>query len=215
VDFTESDQIGRRLAQYIGSELEKIAQGVGVPSAGASTAPAGELEGTVRRASEGVSEGSPAHGIVAARVEQLGDKKARGIPVIQPPPGFVFAPELQAFKPEVENPGWMDAEQAGEAARAKAFFEQGARAAQQQQAQQEMDAQVAQQSAIAVQEQQGAQAQQALQQQATQAATLKAVAKQQASETAASLRAPRSITGQGDRPRQKRNAKGVTIRIGK
>tara|TARA_R110002126_G_scaffold70402_4_gene177195 strand:- start:1909 stop:2496 length:588 start_codon:yes stop_codon:yes gene_type:complete len=193
------------------SELEKIAQGGGTPTAGGATAPAGELEGTVQTGAMGTAEASPSHGIVAARVEQLGDKKARGTPIIQPPPGFVFAPELQAFKPEEGNPAWMTAEQAGEAAQAKSFFEQGAQASQQLQAQREMDTRVQQEAQQAVQAQQ-AQQQNAAEQQAMQAANTKAVAnqqaRQQAKDTAASLKSPDSIVGGGAE-------KGVTVKIGK
>lgn len=192
-------------------------------SAGGEAAPSGELEGTIQREVEGAEEASPAHGVVAARVEQLSDTQARGTPVIQPPPGFVFAPELQAFVPDESNPAWMQAEEAAEAAKAKAFYDKGQQDVVQQQAQAELDQRVqadahqalAEQQ-MAVQQQMAAEQQQAMTQQATQ----QAVAKQQAQSVAENLKAPDSIVGKPPATKRtdsskKSGGKGVTIKIGK
>jgi hypothetical protein len=226
VDLTEADLTGRRLAHFMWDELEKIAQagmgGASAPEAGGQQAAAGELEGAIQREAEGEEEASPAHGVVAARVEQLDDKKARGTPVIQPPPGFVYAPELQAFVPDQSNPGWMQAEEAAEAAKAKSFYDQGQSDLQNQQAQAELDQRAEAETQQAVAEQQMAaqqQMQQQIQQQATADATTKAVAKEQAKSVASNLKTPDSVTGKksegskssGDKPK----GKGVTINVGK
>lgn len=217
MELNESDLTGRRLAHYMWDELEKIAQAIGAggtPQATGDAAPAGELSGAVQRGAEGEEEASPAHGVVAARVEQLDDKKARGTPVIQPPPGFVYAPELQAFVPSPESPGWMAAEEAAEAAMARSFYEQGQQDAAIGQAQAELDQRAAVDAEQAVAQQAMAEQQamaQALQERATAAATTKAVAKEQAKSVASNLKTPDAVTGQSGATR----GKGVTIKIGK
>lgn len=100
-------------------ELEKLA-------AGAPTTTAQPMESGEGAHGETIPlEPSPAHGVVASRVEQLSETHARGIPVIQPPPGYTYAPELQQFVPNMEDPAWMRVEQAAEAARKQAIYEQG------------------------------------------------------------------------------------------
>ncbi|NIV36255.1 MAG: hypothetical protein GWN58_44450 [Anaerolineae bacterium] len=225
MDFTEEDLRGRRIAHYMWAELEKIAQGVGGEMTEMSDQQAGELQGTVQREVEGSEEASPAHGVVASRVEQLDDKKARGIPVIQAPPGYVYAPELQAFIPDQNNPGWVSAEQAAEAAKAQSFYQQGQQDLVQQQAQAEAE----QQAAAQVQQAQQQQAQQqaaAQQQQYADALSQQQLereyAKQQAQGAVQGLQSPEGVTGRPEggnqeqqRQRPSGGGKGVTIRIGK
>jgi hypothetical protein len=225
--FEDADLRGRRLAQYMWSELEKIAQGTG-PVQQQGEQQSGALEGAVQREVEGDEEASPAHGIVASRVEQLSDKKARGVPVLEPPPGMVYAPELQAFVPDPNNPGWMQAEQAAEAAKAQTFYQQGQADLQAQQAQAELDQKAtveAQQMAAqgAAQEQQQM-AEMAAQQQAPQAqmqAEAREMAKQKAKSVAGGLQTPGDIMGGEQEPKRSKPAtkkpdqKGVTIKIGK
>jgi hypothetical protein len=151
VDPTYYEASGRRLAQYMWSELEKIGAATSSPSADMESQH-GAMQGTVQQGAEGEEEASPSHGVVAARVEQLDDKKARGIPVIQPPPGFVFAPELQSFIPDESNPAWIQAEQAAEAAKNKSFYDQGQRDVQGQLVQEAATQQQAQAEAQVMQE---------------------------------------------------------------
>ena len=216
MDLQEHDLKGRRLAHYMWGELEKIAAGAGTDQQEAGQgAPAGELEGNVQQGAEGAEEASPAHGIVAARIEQLDDKKARGTPVIQPPPGFVYEPELQSFVPNEEDPGWMQIAEAQEAAKNQAIYAKGQEDMQVSQAQQQMDTQVEQETQQAVAEQEAGQQQAAIQQQATAEATTKEVAQQQAKSVASNLSTPDSITGSPAPQRKPASGKGVTIKIGK
>jgi len=153
--------VGRE-AIFMAYELEKIAQAAeAAPQAAASAADGGgEMQGAVQQGASEGQEASPAHGVVAARIEQLTDKKARGIPVIQPPPGYVYAPDLQAFTPREGDPAWMLAQQAAEAAKAKAYYVKGRQDAETIQAQQETDMKVQQATQAALQNQQVARAQQ-------------------------------------------------------
>ena len=222
MDLQEHDLKGRRLAQYMWGELEKIAAGQATQEAG-QAAPAGELEGGLQQGSDGPEEASPAHGVVAARVEQLDDKKARGIPVIEPPPGFVYKPELQSFVPNEQDPGWMQVQEAMEAAKNEAMYNKGQEDMQTAQAQEQLDTKVEQETNQAVAEQGAAEQQvqqQAVQQQATAEATTKEVAKQQAKSVASNLSTPESIAGPSasSPPAAKKKpaaGKGVTIKIGK
>lgn len=222
--FDDADLKGRRLAQYMWSELEKIAQGMG-PVQQQGDQQSGALEGTVQREVEGDEEASPAHGVVASRVEQLSDKKARGIPVLQPPPGMVYAPHLQAFVPDPNDPGWMAAEQAAEAAKAQTFYQKGQEDLQTEQAQAELDTQAATQVQQAAEANAAEQQQQMAQQMAAEQAPqlqmqeeAKAMAKQKAKATAGGLKTPDDIAG-GQKPSKpatkKPGDKGVTIKIGK
>jgi len=224
MNFYEEDQKGRRLAHYMWSELEKIAnvaQGA-APAPGPGDQQSGELEGTVQREAEGTEEASPAHGVVASRVEQIGDKAARGIPVIQPPPGFVFAPDLQSFVPDPNSPGWMEANQAMEAAKAKAFYVKGQQDLQQQQAQQQIDQTVAQQAEAAASQQAAEQQQAVAQQQAAMQAPQEQVeaqakeqAKAQAKATVGGLKTPQDVSGaQKPSPSSSGPQKGVTVKVG-
>ncbi len=141
-------------------------------------------------------EQPPAHGIVGTKVEQDGARFARGIPVIQPPPGFTYEPELHAFVPDPSNPGWMQAEQAMEAARNKSYYEQGSMDQNAQQAQQQMDQQVDQRAQMALQENAQVQQQQAqmgaMQQQAQQRAMNDAAKK--------NMMGQDKVPGTGDEP---------------
>ena len=111
-----------------------------------------------------------------------------------------------------------------EAVKAKSFYDQGQQDLSTQQAQQELDTKVEGDVNQVAQEQQLQQQQQMMgeqQQAATQEATTKAVAKEQANETVASLKTPDSITGAKPKPKKKSQpaskseGKGVTIKIGK
>jgi hypothetical protein len=222
----EEDLRGRRLAHYMVDELEKIAQ-EGPPQ---QTSPeqqvGGELQDGVQNDAGG-GEASPAHGIVASRIEQLDPKTARGIPVLQPPPGFIYSPELVAFVPDENDPGWMAAQQAVEAARNKGWYDQGQEDVQTQQAQQEVDTQAQQQvDQVAAEEGQAQQQQMMAMQQQEQEG--QAMAKEKAKATMGGLRSPEGIVGAKPKPKAKpaakkkkpaeekpESGKGVTIKIGK
>lgn len=55
--------------------------------------------------------------ILGTQVELLDTKRARGFPLLPAPPGYVFAPELQAYVPDMGD-GWMPQDEA-EAAQAQ------------------------------------------------------------------------------------------------
>ena len=208
------------LAHAMCLEFEKIAQtSMGMdPQAGMLAG--GVQQGPAPVASEEVPvESAPAHGVVASRVNQLTPKRAIGIPVIQPPPGYVYSPELASFVPNEQDPGWMAQQQAIEAARNKGWYDQGQQDVATQQAQAELDSradagiQQAQQEQM--QMQQMAQMQQAAQQQAMMAeaqrqgrinADMKSGIVPQPSSGAATKRKPAKKVSGG---------RGVTIQLGR
>jgi hypothetical protein len=220
MDVLPDDIRGRFIAQVMWSELEKIAQGEGpggLTAAPGQQAEAGKLEGTVAQGPDSEEEASPAHGVVASRIEQLDDKQARGIPVIEPPPGYVYAPELGAFVPNQGDPGWMSPEMAEEASRNKGWFDAGAEKVQTNRAQEEIDGQVQQQAAASVQ-QQAAEQQQAAGQQVADQKGMEAAAVEQAKQQAilGAAQTPPSIAGVPElQSPGGRRSKGVTIKIGK
>jgi hypothetical protein len=134
-------------------------------TAGPGAPPPAQAEAEEIPVEEG--EEPPAHGVLGARVEQLDKKKARGIPIIQPPPGFVYAPDLAAFVPDPSQPGWMTMLQAEAAQSNKGYYDQGQHDLLAGQAQANVDQQVDQQN-MAAQQQAEAEQQQGMQQQAMQ-----------------------------------------------
>lgn len=171
VDDRSMNLRGRLVIQSMFSELEKIAQAPMGMDPQAGMLAGGVQQGPSPTPSEEVPvESAPAHGVVASRINQLTPKRAIGIPVIQPPPGYVYSPELAGFVPNEQDPGWMSQMQAIEAARNKGWYDQGQQDVATQQAQAELDSrasagiQQAQQEQM--QMQQMAQMQQAAQQQA-------------------------------------------------
>jgi hypothetical protein len=231
---------GKLIAHLMWSELEKLA------ALASEQTSAGEMQGPesapgpqeIRPPTP--DEEAPAHGIVGVKVEQLDQKKAKGIPVVQAPPGYVFAPELAAFKPNEADPGWMSEEQAMEAGRNKGWYDQGQHDTVAQQAQQKMDQQVQQQADMAVQDQQAqqqAQVQQASMNAEAQKAAVKESVKKQFkdAETAKAMPygTPSDISGETAKKKAegkarraatrattpkkstKATGKGVTIQIGR
>ena len=67
----------------------------------------------------------PVAEILGTEVETLDEKRARGYPIIQAPPGYVFNPDLSAFVPDMSQPGWMTEEQAAQAQNNQGWFQQG------------------------------------------------------------------------------------------
>lgn len=55
---------------------------------------------------------APVHEFIGVKPQVLGAGKAKGIPVISPPPGYVYDPVLQAMAPDMEDPGWSGAPEA-------------------------------------------------------------------------------------------------------
>ena len=100
--MTEFEMRGRLIVQAMWTELEKIAEADGKP-----------LEEDPDKEEmvdpEEVGE-SPVSGVVGSRIVQKG-LKARGIPVFDPPEGYEFRPELQAFAPS-EDDSWMTQDRA-------------------------------------------------------------------------------------------------------
>ena len=54
---------------------------------------------------------SPVNELVGVRAEPR-PNGARGIPVLAPPPGYIFDPVLSALAPNMEDPGWVGEEEA-------------------------------------------------------------------------------------------------------
>ncbi len=156
----EAEMRGRAVAQAMWSELE-LMNSVLVKVAFGSA-----LRKTAEAFEHSTPQESPVQGVVGSQVELQGDRKARGIPIIQPPPGFIYNPELAAFVPDQADPGWMEAAQAQQAANNKTYYDMGAQETQQQQAQAEMDQQA--QAQIDQQQQAVAEQQAAMQQQGAQ-----------------------------------------------
>jgi hypothetical protein len=185
MDFRDQvDHKARLLAHAFWGELEKIAQF----TAGPGAPPPAQAEAEEIPVEEG--EEPPAHGVLGARVEQLDKKKARGIPIIQPPPGFVYAPDLAAFVPDPSQPGWMTMLQAEAAQSNKGYYDQGQHDLLAGQAQANVDQQVDQQN-MAAQQQAEAEQQQGMQQQAMQ---------QKAEQGAMNLAARKAVMGADGQP---------------
>lgn len=147
---------GRTLAQYMWDELEKISEeeqkGGEQESAKMEQGEAGD--------GEREKEESPIQGLAGTQVLQEGASKGRGIPVLDPPPGYIFNPELQSFIPDENMAGWMSKDEASQASILQNVYQQGKQDTQGQVAQQEVDRGVEQQTAQIQQEQQNQQMQQ-------------------------------------------------------
>lgn len=196
----KADARGRLIAQEMFSELEKISSAqanMEADAQGAETSSDASMENSAQNSADGAQEQerteTPAHGVVASRVEQLEDNKAQGIPVIQPPPGFVYQPELKAFVPDESDPGWMSEPQAQAANENAAHYEKGREDV----VTDAVQAEEAEAEQAAVEQQQQEQA----------AAEQKAMQKQQAQ---AQAQAQKPVKVQ-ESPKEK----GVVIRIGK
>lgn len=112
---------GARMYQHFWTELERS----GVPSSLFGFLRQGEVEKVAERqmdpkdetgdlSPEGgmdVERLSPVQEIVGVRVETHPDG-ARGIPVIKPPPGYLYDPVLRALTPNLQDPGWVGEEEA-------------------------------------------------------------------------------------------------------
>lgn len=216
MDFSSYDTRGRVITQAFFTELEKIAsatvpqdQGVG------DGADAGLLQGGVQNEASPQgevweNEALPAHGVVASRVQQLDPRRAVAIPVMQPPPGYVYDPQLASFVPNQQDPGWLAQSQVLEAARNKGWYEQGQQDVVAGQAQQQLDAdaEAGVQQALAEDQQmaEDQQVQQAAQDQAMMSAAKKEVSGQGA---------PGAVPKPKSKPKADVSAKGVSINIGK
>jgi hypothetical protein len=111
-------------------------------------------------------DGSPVAKIIGSSVKKINDQRAKGVPIVEPPPGFTYNPELAAFVPNSEDPGWMTNPEAMQAQETQAAHQAGAQQQAQQGAQQEAETQAAQQvqqAQMQQQAEQGAQPQQAQQ----------------------------------------------------
>jgi len=173
------------------------------------------------------SEEPPAHGVVGANIDLIDKKKAIGFPVIQPPPGMVFRPDLQAFVPDPMQPGWMTEIQAQAAQNNRNYFDAGQQFSLEQQAQAGLDQQVDEQSQ-AMQDQAAMDQQyQGMQMQADQKAMDHASKKQMMGEPvpapgAGPALTPKSVAGEPKpKPKKKKPAGGkpdkssIRINIGR
>jgi len=146
---------GRVIAQAFVRELEKVAAAssgggggaVGMGNPGEMGDPqmgalAGGVQNEAGESEEIKNEAMPAHGVVASRVTQLDPRRAVGVPVMQPPPGYVYDPNLSSFVPNQGDPGWMAQESVMEAARNKGWYDAGQQDTVTQQAQQQLDTSV-------------------------------------------------------------------------
>lgn len=202
------------LAGGFAEELTKIAQ-----SSMSVEPQAGMLAGGVQQdhAATGEDipvESAPAHGVVASRVNQLTPRRAVGIPVLQPPPGYVYSPELASFVPNEQDPGWVSQEQAIEAARNKGWYDQGQRDVAVQQAQAELDSR-AEAGIQQAQMQQAQMQQQAAMQQAAQQQSMMAEAQRQGRINADRKNGIVSQPSGRNPDRRKSKGQGVTIQLGR
>ena len=110
------------LLSYVWDELEKIADNV----EGEGTA-AGKLEQSeeAKHFGENVDDESPVQGVVGTEIITRDAKKIRAIPVLDPPPGYIYDPEAAAFAPNLEDPGWMQEPAAAVAGEKKEMYTQG------------------------------------------------------------------------------------------
>jgi hypothetical protein len=83
--------------------------------------------------------GDPAVKVIGASIEKIDDMKAHGIPLVEPPPGFVYNPELRAFVPNENDPSWLTEPEAAMAAYTQAAYQKGNEDANTQGAQQEYE----------------------------------------------------------------------------
>jgi hypothetical protein len=196
----EQDIRGRMIAQALFSELEKIA----AQTMGEQTF-AGQMQGGVQNDASASAvlqnEESPAHGVVASRINQLDPRRAVSIPVLQPPPGYVYAPELASFIPNEQDPGWMPQETAIDASKNKGWYDQGQQDVVTGQAQQQLDSQVEEDVNAQAMQQQAIQQQQQI---AAMAAQQQAVRQQRQAQAA--------MMG---KPKPAKAKKGVTIHVGR
>lgn len=227
--MNDFDTRGRLVAQAFFSELEKIAA-----DAMSADPQAGLLAGGVQdeAASNGQqgpeeviqNEAAPAHGVVASRITQLDPRRAVGIPVLQPPPGYTYNPDLASFVPNEQDPGWMEQQKAIEAARNKGWYDQGQQDVVAGQAQEQLDAKadadVQQASAESQQQQQHAMMQQAAAQQGMMAEA-KEVGKNRADMAAGVVPRPAAKSpaskskSKSSGKEQKGSGKSVTIHLGR
>lgn len=204
-------------ASYGINILEKIAEDV------AGAAQAGMLAGGVQNEAAAPqqqevvqNEAMPAHGVVASRIQQLDPRRAVGIPVMQPPPGYVYNPELASFVPNEQDPGWIAQSQVVEAARNKGWYDQGQQDVVTSQAQQQLDQQAGQGIQQSMMQEQAMQQQAALQQQAQQQAILAAAREQGRQRARASLgQEPVSDRRVPARKVDGKKGKGVVIQVGR
>jgi len=146
--------------------------------------------------------------ILGTEIESLDQKRARGYPIIQAPPGYVFNPDLSQFQPDPNQPGWMPEEEAAVAQQNQQMYQQGQQDQAQGAAQQELDTSIDQQAQQLAGQQQQAQMQQQQQQ-------------MQMEKQMQKLQTPPSVSGAGapaepkpKKPKAKAPA-GITIKVGK
>jgi hypothetical protein len=113
-------------------------------------------ESSERLSLETDEDSSPVAGVVGTDIVQQDQHNARGIPVLQPPPGYVFDPDLQSYAPDQNMPGWMTQDGAQAADSHRNAYMKGKQDAVAEKAQHEINSGVEQ----AVQESQMQQAQQ-------------------------------------------------------
>lgn len=212
------DLRGRLIAQAFFSEFEKIAQdGMGIAPQAGMLAGGVQNEAAAPQQTEVVrNESMPSHGVVASRIQQLDPRRAVGIPVMQPPPGYVYNPELASFVPNEQDPGWVAQSQVIEAARNKGWYDQGQQDVVTSQAQQQIDQQAGQGIQQAVMQDQAMQQQAALQQQAQMQATLAAA--REKGRVSARMSLGQEPAGDRRVPREQvagKKGKGVVIQVGR
>lgn len=227
------DRRGRLVAQAMWSELEKIAQYTTL--AQANSAPPQAMPGSEAIGEGGAptEESSPLAPIMGTRVEPLSAKQARGFPIVPAPPGYVFAPDLQAFVPDMSQPGWIPEEAVPAAMNNKGYYDQGAADQATAGAQDELDKNVAQTADAAAQQAAADQQEAAMQEAAAMKAEQKAMTQAKKDQLTGGVAAagnavpprggaeesvgsPAAITGAGPRKSSKKGRnKGIRIEIGR
>lgn len=157
------------------------------------------------------AESDPIAEVLGTEVEQLDQKRARGYPILQAPPGYVFNPELSAFVPDTQQPGWMPEEQVAQAQNNQQFYQQGQQDQQQGSAQQELDQGVEAQAQALAGQQHQAQQQQMMQDVQLQ----KQVQKLQQPPAITGAPAPQAPKPAARKPAAKKQGQAITIKVGK
>ena len=70
-------------------------------------------------------DGNPVVKVLGASIDKLDEMKAHGVPIVEPPPGFTYNPELRAFAPDESDPGWMTEPETAAAQQSAQSFEAG------------------------------------------------------------------------------------------
>lgn len=208
--MTRSELDARFFVQMVWSELEKI--GNAVDESGDNQ--------DVGMAEDVPEEMVPVQELFGAQIQPLDKRRAMGTPVLPPPPGYVYVPELQVFAPDPETAGWMTEAQAAIAQNNAQYYQQGQQDATAGAAQQQLDQVAQQQQQMMAQQQMDHQQSEMAQNYELQRQGL--ANQRQAQRQAVNPSRPSTARPQADRgagPQQKptgrRGERGIVIKLGR